>query len=73
MVQSKRYEVRVRGTIPSDVLEELGDNVRVEALTVVTGNVRDQSALHSVLRRLQNLGVDVVALRTGDHDQDSPP
>lgn len=70
---SRRYEVRVRGTIPPDVLEELGGDLQVESLTVVTGIVRDQTGLYSVLRRLQSLGMEVVALRVGVNEMGQGP
>ncbi len=70
-MRSRSFEIRVRGTIPPEVLDDIGDNVHIDFLTVLTGRVRDQSALHSVLRRLQDLGVEVIALRTADRESNA--
>jgi hypothetical protein len=59
------YEIRVAGLIPQDVLEEIED-VRVTIEPVVTtlrGPVVDQAALHGVINRLQNLGLELVEVR----------
>lgn len=59
------YEIIVRGTVAGEVLEEL-DALRVEALppqTVLRGRVRDQAALHGMLRRFESLGIELVEVR----------
>ena len=59
------YEIRVAGLIPQDVLEEIED-VRVTIEPVVTtlrGPVMDQAALHGVINRLQNLGLELIEVR----------
>jgi hypothetical protein len=64
-VQPRSFEVRVRGTVPSDLLEEFEgmSAVSVPAETVLTGMVADQSALYGVLNRLQALGLELVEVR----------
>jgi hypothetical protein len=59
------YEVRVSGLVSDDVIAECGD-IRVtttSASTVLSGEVRDQSALLGLLARLRALGLDVVEVR----------
>jgi hypothetical protein len=65
LVLSKRYEIHIRGQVPSDVLEELEHLTVVDepAVTVLTGLLPDQSALFGVLARLQDLGLELIELR----------
>jgi hypothetical protein len=67
-VPSKTYEIHVRGQVPADVLDELGGLClsAEEPQTVLRGPVRDQSALHGILFRLANLGIDLVEVRLLD-------
>ena len=61
---SRRYEIFIRGVVPADLLEEMADAHReVEAQTVLRGRVRDQAELQGLLRRLHNLGLELVELR----------
>jgi hypothetical protein len=59
------FEIRVRGTVPEDVLAEAsGMRVVVEpAQTVLRGSVRDQAALQGLLSRLHDLGLELVEVR----------
>ena len=65
LVQPTSFEVRVRGTVPPDVLEEFEGMtaVSVPVETVLTGVLPDQSALYGVLNRLQALGLELVEVR----------
>ena len=56
------YEIRVSGVVPDAVLEEFeGVHVVVHPLvTVLRGPVVDQSALHSILNRLQGLNLELI-------------
>ncbi len=59
------YEIRVVGSVPDDVLEEIGD-VRVAVLpvgTILRGTLVDQAALHGVINRLQGLGIELLEVR----------
>lgn len=64
-MQPRSFEVRVRGTVPPDLLEEFEGMraVSVPVETVLTGMVADQSALYGVLNRLQALGLELVEVR----------
>jgi hypothetical protein len=65
LVHPTSFEVRVRGTVPDDLLEEFAGMtaVSVPVETVLSGMVADQSALYGVLNRLQSLGLELVEVR----------
>ena len=59
------FEIRVAGSVPDDVLEELRD-VRVVTESVETllrGPVRDQAELIGILNRLQDWGIELRGVR----------
>jgi len=62
---SPRYEIRVAGVLPLEVLldfEQLTASVEpVE--TVVRGPIRDQAALNALLARLETFGVEIREIR----------
>jgi len=64
------YELRVRGPVPADLLEELGaENLGEEApLTILRTEPTDQPGLHGMLQRLRSLGLDLVEVRTASPD-----
>ena len=64
-MSAKTYEFHVRGRLTDDVLQELrGLRVCVERpQTVLRGPVRDQAALHGILRRLHGMGIELVEVR----------
>ncbi len=59
------FEIRVSGTVPPEVLEEL-EGIRVVSRSVETvlhGPVKDQTALVGIIERLQGLGIELHAVR----------
>lgn len=59
------FEIRVAGTVPADVLDELRD-VRVVTESVETllrGPVRDQAELIGIINRLQGWGIELHGVR----------
>jgi hypothetical protein len=64
------YELRVRGPVPADLLEELGaENLGEEApLTILRTEPTDQPGLHGMLQRLRSLGLDLIEVRTASPD-----
>jgi hypothetical protein len=64
-VTAKLFEIRVRGTVPDDVLTDAsGMQVVTEpAQTLLRGCVRDQAALQGLLNRLHDLGLELVEVR----------
>ena len=60
-----QYEIRVRGRVSSAVLssfDQLGSEVR-RVETVLYGPLVDQAELHSVLERIQALGLELIEVR----------
>jgi len=60
------YELRVRGPVPADVLDELGaeDMGEEPPLTILRTEPTDQPGLHGMLQRLRSLGLDLLEVRT---------
>ena len=62
----EQVEIHIKGQIDknwSDWLEGLSINYQ-QADTVLTGSVRDQSALYGLLFRLSNLGIQLISLNS---------
>jgi hypothetical protein len=59
------YELRVRGPVPPELLEDIGaDDLGEEPpLTVLRTEPTDQPGLHGVLQRLRSLGLDLQEVR----------
>ena len=59
------YEIRVGGTLTPEALETFGDMqpLAQTPLTVLRGRVPDQAALHGLLLRLHDLGLEVIEVR----------
>ncbi|MGY1605414.1 hypothetical protein [Geodermatophilus sp. SYSU D00815] len=60
------YELRVRGPVPADLLDEIGaeDLGEEPPLTILRTEPTDQPGLHGVLQRLRSLGLDLIEVRT---------
>jgi hypothetical protein len=59
------YEVRVQGVLDESWSEWLGDlDVRPleSGVTVLTGPIRDQAALHGLLNRIRDLGLPLLCV-----------
>ena len=59
------YQIRVSGTLPAELLTELGGlDVKVEpAETVLYGALPDHSALFGLITRLHGLGLRLLEVR----------
>jgi hypothetical protein len=71
------YELRVRGPVPTEVLEELGaeDMGEEPPLTILRTEPTDQPGLHGLLQRLRSLGLDLLEVRVTTAEvveEDSP-
>ena len=64
------YELRVRGPVPAEILEEIGadDCGEEPAVTILRTEPTDQPGLHGVLQRLRSQGLDLVEVRTTGAD-----
>jgi hypothetical protein len=60
------YELRVRGPVSAELLEELGaeDFGAEPPLTILRTEPTDQPGLHGMLQRLRSLGLDLIEVRT---------
>ena len=60
-----RYEIRVTGTVPSSVIEEIEDVQVFEqpVESILRGAVEDQAALHRMIDRIQSLGLELIEVR----------
>ena len=68
------FEIRVAGSLPPDVLEEL-EHLRVvtqSTETVLQGPVTDQAALVGIINRLQGLGIELREVRQLGAGQPAP-
>lgn len=59
------YEIRVSGTLPAELLTELGtlDVIVEPPETVLFGSLPDQSALFGLITRIHGLGLHLVGVR----------
>src|SRR3569833_2470081 len=59
------YELRVRGPVPPELLEEIGaeDFGEEPPLTVLRTEPTDQPGLHGLLQRVRSLGLDLIEVR----------
>ena len=60
------YELRVRGSVPPEVLEEIGatDLGEEPPMTILRTGLTDQPGLHGMLQHLRSLGLDLLEVRT---------
>jgi hypothetical protein len=66
--EDQAYEIVVRGEI-GDHFAVLFDELQLErrrGTTVLTGPIRDQSQLHGVIERIQELGLELVSVNQLD-------
>jgi len=59
------YQVRIRGTLDeswSDWFEGLAIVAQADSVTLLTGTVADQIALHGLLSRLRDLGLTLLSV-----------
>jgi len=60
-----RYEIRIRGRVGNTLLAGFeGFDAEVEPVeTVLRGDIEDQAALHGVLDRIHEAGLEIVEVR----------
>ena len=59
------YEIRVRGRLAphwSTWFDGMHVTSRADGITVITGPVADQSALHGVIQKLRDVGIPLISL-----------
>jgi hypothetical protein len=66
------YEIKVEGLI-DDLWAEWFNGMAITYVnnveTILAGELRDQSALHGVLERIRDLGLNLISVRRVDGDQ----
>jgi hypothetical protein len=70
------YELRVRGPVPAELLQEIGaeDFGEEPPLTILRTEPTDQPGLRGVLQRLRSLGLDLLEVRAaGPEPLDTSP
>jgi len=79
MSRRNTYEVVIRGPVPRELLAELGATSLAEEPphTVLLTEAIDQAALHGMLEHLQDLGLELLEIRSttiavNSHDGSSP-
>ena len=60
--------IRVRGAVGPMIAAAFADDLDVATETVMTGEVRDAAALHGVLDRIRDLGLDVLDVHVGERE-----
>ena len=70
---SNGYEVRVHGVASERVLESLCADLDISADTVLYGHIEDQAALHGLLARIRDIGLEIVDVRRLPHGRSTPP
>lgn len=70
------YQIRVKGHLGrqwEDRFEGLSITLEADGTTLLTGRVVDQAALHGILRKIRDLGIDLLAVnQVGAGDQPPP-
>jgi hypothetical protein len=71
---ASRYEIRVKGRVGKSVLASFeGFDAEIEpAETILRGPISDQAALHGVLDRIQDLGLELMEVRRVRERRDRP-
>ena len=65
------YEIVIRGYISDALFEELSVTGQADSMTTLQGSLIDQSALQGVLRRISDLGMELISVN-GIPDLDGP-
>ena len=74
--EPERYEIRLRGRLDAH-WEAWFDGLAVshesDGITVLSGHIPDQAALHGVLQRIRDLGLPLVSVARIEGDQPDEP
>jgi hypothetical protein len=57
------YELRLRGAASARLLDSLCAEVDMEVDTVLYGYIEDQAALHGLLARISDIGLEIINVR----------
>jgi hypothetical protein len=65
---SNSYEVRLQGVVSARILGSLSAGQEIRADTILHGDIQDQAALHGLLARISDLGLELVDVQRIQHD-----
>ena len=65
------YEIRLKGVVSARFLNALRAAHELRADTVLHGDIKDQAALHGLLARISDLGLELVDIDRIQHE--APP
>lgn len=65
------YEIVIRGYISDALFEELSVTGQADSMTTLRGSLMDQSALQGVLRRISDMGMELISVN-GIPDLEGP-
>lgn len=57
------YEIRVRGVLSDQMVAALGGSRPTKTATTIMIEVEDRSALHSLIRRVEDLSLELISVR----------
>ena len=57
------YEVRLHGAASARLLDSLCAEVDMKVDTVLYGDIEDQAALHGLLARISDIGLEIINVR----------
>jgi hypothetical protein len=60
--EGETYEIRVRGELSDQMVAALGGSRPAKASTTVVIEVEDRAALHSVIRRIEDLSLELISV-----------
>ena len=60
--EGETYEIRVRGELSDQMVAALGGSRPARAATTIVIEVEDRAALHSVIRRVEDLSLELISV-----------
>jgi len=73
--QHQRYEIRLKGHIDmkwADWFESLVITLEEDGNTLLTGLVVDQSALYSLIKKIRDLGIQLISVNQVETNETQP-
>ena len=70
-----RYCIRIKGHLGpqwSEWFDQMTVILEADGTTTLSGPVADQAALHGLLVRVRDLGLELISISRDDPDRDSP-
>jgi len=56
------YELRIRGKLSDQMVKSLGGSRPINAATTIVISIEDRAELHSVIRRVEDLALELVSV-----------